>query len=405
MKILYISVLSSERLIDDIYQRSKQNPGFAVQKFSRLLVKGLLDNHAEVMALSNPPSLAYNQRYWVSLGSEEESGICYKYIPYINLPFLKHCCLFLYSFCYVLAWGLIDRKNKAIVCDVLAISICMGAWLASKINRVISVGVVTDIYGLMVGNGKLSFLSRMAAFLNEWYVTSFSKYILLTEQMNSLVNPKGHPYMVMEALCDSSLADQPFDPVEKVHPRTVIYAGGIHEKYGLKMLAEGFIKADVTDAKLVYFGSGGYVDEYKRLCELHSNLEYRGVATNEVVVAEELKATLLVNPRFTTEAFTKYSFPSKNMEYMASGTPLLTTKLPGMPQEYYPHVFLFEEETVEGYAEVLRTILTYTEDELMVKGLDARDFVLKTKNNIEQGKRVLAFISSDYPSDRNLKTI
>ena len=55
-------------------------------------------------------------------------------------------------------------------------------------------------------------------------------------------------------------------------------------------------------------------------------------------VAEELKATLLVNPRPTTEEFTIYSFPSKNMEYMASGTPLLTTKLPGMPEEYHQYV-------------------------------------------------------------------
>ena len=34
---------------------------------------------------------------------------------------------------------------------------------------------------------------------------------------------------------------------------------------------------------------------------------------NDRVVEEQLRATLLVNPRPTTEAFTKYSFPSKNM--------------------------------------------------------------------------------------------
>ena len=34
---------------------------------------------------------------------------------------------------------------------------------------------------------------------------------------------------------------------------------------------------------------------------------------NDRVVEEQLRATLLVNPRPTAEAFTKYSFPSKNM--------------------------------------------------------------------------------------------
>ena len=59
-------------------------------------------------------------------------------------------------------------------------------------------------------------------------------------------------------------------------------------------------------------------------------------------------ATLLINPRFSNEEYTKYSFPSKNMEYMASGTPILTTKLPGMPKEYYEYIYLFEEESIEG---------------------------------------------------------
>ena len=34
---------------------------------------------------------------------------------------------------------------------------------------------------------------------------------------------------------------------------------------------------------------------------------------NDRVVEEQLRATLLVNPRPTAAAFTKYSFPSKNM--------------------------------------------------------------------------------------------
>lgn len=268
----------------------------------------------------------------------------------------------------------------------------MGALLASKINGVQSIAVVTDIYGMMVGGNKTSFISRLAAKLNSRYVSQFDKYVLLTEQMNDVVNPKGKPHIVMEALCDSSLLQETHGHIPKSHPRIVIYAGGIYEKYGLKMLAEGFIMANVPDAKLVYYGEGSYVEEYRALCEKHQNLEYRGVAPNEEILYEEQKATLLVNPRFTTEEFTKYSFPSKNMEYMASGTPLLTTKLPGMPKEYYPYVFLFEEETVDGYADAISNALTHSENELFELGLSAKEFVLMNKNNVEQGKRICDLI-------------
>ena len=45
MNIIYISSLSSNKLINNIYEKTGQNPGFAVQKFSRLLVSGLIQNN------------------------------------------------------------------------------------------------------------------------------------------------------------------------------------------------------------------------------------------------------------------------------------------------------------------------------------------------------------------------
>lgn len=388
MKLLYISALSSSRLINDIYKSNGKNPGFAVQKFSRLLVKGLIANGSEVVALSNPPVPVVDKRM-VSYGDETEDGVQYKYIPFLNISVLKHLCLFLYAFVYVLIWGFKRRREKAIVCDVLSVSVCLGALLASKINRVRSAGVVTDIYGLMVGNAKGSLITRLAVYLNKCYVSSFDRYILLTSYMNERVNPKGKPHIVMEALCDLSIAEQDVQNGEKASPRTVLYAGGIYERYGLKMLAEAFMEANVPDARLVYYGSGPYVEEYKKLCDAYPNFEYRGVALNEEIVEEEMKATLLVNPRPTTEEFTIYSFPSKNMEYMASGTPLLTTKLPGMPEDYYPHVYLFEEESVQGYADALRKVLSQPANMLYAKGMQAKKFVLQNKNYVAQAQRVL----------------
>ena len=33
---------------------------------------------------------------------------------------------------------------------------------------------------------------------------------------------------------------------------------------------------------------------------------------------------------------------------MACGTPLLTTKLPGIPDEYYEYCYTLDDETVDG---------------------------------------------------------
>ena len=117
---------------------------------------------------------------------------------------------------------------------------------------------------------------------------------------------------------------------------------------------------------------------------------------NEHVVKEQLKATLLVNPRPSMEEFTKYSFPSKNMEYMASGTPVLTTPLQGMPQEYNDYVYLFEDETVEGMSKTLARILIQDKRELYDKGISAKKFVMKEKNNVVQAGKIKELITKNY---------
>ena len=148
-----------------------------------------------------------------------------------------------------------------------------------------------------------------------------------------------------------------------------------------------------NDVELHIYGSGSYVEELKIALTADSRIKYWGVRPNDEILKAEYEATLLVNPRFSTEEFTKYSFPSKNMEYMVSGTPILTTKLPGMPKEYYPYVFLFEEESTIGYANSLRHVLSYSYDKLNEIGRSAQKYVIENKNIIIQGKRILELMS------------
>lgn len=388
MNILYISALSSERLVNDIHKKTGHNPGFAVQKFSRLIVKGLLSNGHEAKALTNPPIMRdYSSKLFEFQGTELENGIMYKYAPIINLPFLKQLCSFLYIFFYVLLWGIGNRKEKALLCDVLNISGSTAALWASKLNGIKSVGVVTDIPGRGAGKseGIVKRMGSVGAIFQRRMIISFDYYVLLTEQMNRLVNPHNRSYIVMEALCDSSIAKTESESIEKDSPRTMLYAGGLHVQYGLKMLVDAFIQSGV-DGKLVVYGDGPYAEDLRGISA--DKIEYRGVVPNEEVVEAEHRASILVNPRFTTESFSAYSFPSKNMEYMASGTPLLTTKLPGMPEEYHEYVYLFAEETVEAYVETIRQVFAKSDDELQQMGARAKKFVLDNKNNVVQAKRI-----------------
>ena len=208
--------------------------------------------------------------------------------------------------------------------------------------------------------------------------------------MFARLNPTGKPYVIIEGICDENIEHEKFD-----HNNHSIYAGYLDEKYGIKALIEAFILANVDGQELHIYGAGPYAEEAKRIANESDSIVYHGSVLNEIVVAEEKKARLLINPRPSNEEFTKYSFPSKNMEYMSSGTPVLTTKLLGMTKDYYEYVYCFKDETVEGMSETLKTILEKDDEQLLEKGKEAQHFVMMQKNNLIQARKILALVKNN----------
>lgn len=388
MKILYFSSLMSSRVLDYLYTSSKVKPLYSIQKFHKLIVEGFVENNNEVNVLSAVPvsNENHSRKLWF-LRKEKSGAVGFSYIPFLNFKIIRQICVFIYSFIYTIGWGLKHRTEKKIVCDVLNVSGCLGCLLASKFLRVKIASIVTDMPGLMVGTKNNSFIHRAITYVNKSFLGTFDYYIFLTDQMNAVINIKKRPYIVMEGLVDINMKQ-----VEKTclynSSRNIIYAGGLYEQYGVKMLLDAFMSISMEDICLSIYGKGPMEKDLPLYEKKDERIHFFGVVPNEVVVEEELKATLLVNPRPTNEDFTKYSFPSKNMEYMVSGTPLLTTNLPGMPKEYHKYVYLFEEETVCGYREKLIEVLSLSNQELLEKGRSAKNFVLNNKNNIVQAKRI-----------------
>lgn len=384
IRIIYASSAMGEKTFSDIFINSKNIPGQQAQKFNRLLIKGLKLNGADVIGLSTPPVTTSNlDKKFIVLGKKIEDEILFSYVPVINIPILKNILNIAGSFFKTLKYR---KKNKTIiVCDVLNVSVSLGAVFAGILVGCPIVGIVTDIPELMV----TGYLSRQVKLIYK-IIDKCSHYVFLTEPMNARLNPTGKPYVIIEGICNENTESENLD-----HNNHSIYAGYLDEKYGIKALIEAFILANVDGQELHIYGAGPYAEEVKRIANERNSIVYHGSVLNEIVVAEEKKARLLINPRPSNEEFTKYSFPSKNMEYMASGTPVLTTKLLGMTKDYYEYVYCFEDETVEGMSETLKTILEKDDEQLLEKGKEAQHFVMMQKNNLIQARKILALVNNN----------
>lgn len=405
MKILYVSSLCSDKYFKNIFENSRVKPQQQAQKFHSLLSKGLIELTDDLYVLSRPPIQRSKHKIeHLKTKGNLKSGSCsitYNHLKVLNIVVLKQFLLFCTSFFYALKWGLKNRKQeKAIFFDPLNLSISVAAMLVAKILNVKSVAIVTDIPDFMEEYTfkKKSFINRATSKcytgICNFLLHKYDYYILLTEQMNEVINFSKKPYIVMEGLVDSQMKNTMNLLDYKYNEKIVIYAGALYEKYGVKKLIDAFMKLKDSDVKLWLYGAGE-MEDYVKKCEKEDyRIKYFGVVPNELIVKEQLKATLLVNPRPSYEDFTKYSFPSKNMEYMVSGTPILTTRLQGMPSEYNKYVYLIEDETVSGVKSALETILGKNREELHEQGVKAKEFVISEKNNQVQASKIINFISA-----------
>lgn len=399
MKILYISSVCSPKVLEYIFNTAIIKPGQAIQKFHRLLIEGFSKNKeiCEIEVLSSLPISpnGHTRKIW-NIKTDIWHGVSFNYVFTLNIPIIKNLIVFILTFSKVLLWRFKNLKeDKIVISDILNISVFWSAFLACKItNQPIAV-IITDLPVHMVSDSRnLSFFKRVYLKLGSFIIKHVDYYIGLTDQMNVEVNPLGKPFLVMEGLVDEAILSLNHEVIPYKEKKIILYAGGIYEKYGVKKLLDAFLSLEGEDYELYIYGNGDLEEKMNEYTQLDNRVHYFGVVPNSVVVQELFNASLLVNPRPASEEFTKFSFPSKNMEYMVSGTPLLTTVLPGMPKEYHEYVYLLEDESLEGFRNTIQKILSKSSTELNAFGKKSQDFVLNNKSNVIQAKRIINFLNS-----------
>ncbi len=382
MHIIYAITTCSDRVYKQLFDHVKVKPAFQSQKYHRLLIEGLAAG-AQVDVVANPPvNRSVLSENIVRLSREVEGGATYRYIPAIRNPIVKAVAVGFGTFFQTL---FLIRKDSAVIVDGLNRVTALSGMLAARLRGKPCIGIVTDLPDMLSG-------SRFSKGLANFVIRHCTGYVLLTEAMNTYLNQKGKPYVILEGHADITMAGRIPAMEKKTIPRICFYAGGVSRQYGLGNLVDGFQKANLPNAQLHIYGPGDYVKELQQVAAEDDRIFYGGMLLNAQIVEKEQEATLLVNPRPTDEEYVKYSFPSKTMEYMASGTPVLTTVLPGMPKEYHSYVYLLEDETADGIAQKLQEILAEPDEALFQKGAEARRFVLEQKNNVIQAQKILEML-------------
>lgn len=215
------------------------------------------------------------------------------------------------------------------------------------------------------------------------------RFVLLTKQMADKLSIKV-PFAVVEGIasspntvCDESLASLYKDE------KFILYTGTLNPQFGIVTLLDSFSRIQDPKIKLIICGFGEAERQILERQKTDSRIVYLGKVDRKAVLPLQRCATVLVNPRQNNEEFTKYSFPSKNLEYLSSGVPVIAYKLDGIPEEYDDYLLYPEDDQVEALTELLQRVCRMTAQERRALGEKGRRFVLDEKNSAIQARKIL----------------
>lgn len=392
MRYIYIGTAASDEDIEEVFSKFTDDKIVYVQqkwdyRFCQALEEAS-DNNLICISYPAIPVIASSGNY--IFRKRRISNLRYGiYIPAINVPVLKQIA----SIFFVLRELLNIKENGEI--KIITHTLYLQSIVACRIFKWIhkDVTVVSMIPDLpqYTSNEKIS-SSPMLKLLYDIYIKISEKvkgcvdgYVCFSKhQMEKLDRSK--PFIVMEGFSDGSTHEE----MKRVLPKDkkiLFYAGNLKSNSGVWDFAKAFLKAELKDTEFWICGNG---EQREKIEKLNSEkIKVLGVLSREEVYYIEKNSYLLINPRPITEMFSRYAFPSKLIEYMSSGTPVLTSHLPCIPQEYDDYLYYLEDNNIDSMAEFLRKLQV---DNLL--GHKAKEFVVNEKNPIVQGLRVLDFINS-----------
>lgn len=235
-------------------------------------------------------------------------------------------------------------------------------------------------------------------YVNKWTEKIARKsdcFVLYTETMADYLKIKNKPHIIMEGVIDPEIIDTRIINFNNSHKKTITYTGSLNIKYGIIRLLDAVRLIEDSTIELHLLGQGDAEDIIYEYIGKDNRIKFLGMLSKEKTYIEQMNSTMLINPRNQNDGeFTKYSFPSKNIEYLLTGKPTILTKLPGMPEDYYPYFIDAKDGSPEALAEAINKVLEMSEEERIIFGKNARCFILDNKNCYLQSKRIYELIKS-----------
>lgn len=394
MKICFCSTFLEDQ--EYVINHSKIAPNISTHNFNLNILEGMKKNVGEDLTIFNTENVASYPRYkrikLKTLKSNKKLIGNYINIGKINLIGLKDITETIILYKKLKKWIKEQGKEDIYICaygrrlsHVIVINM-----LKKKYNHIKTCMILADLSGKAACKTTKSNLikDKIMDKLLEFQVNQskkFDSFILLTKEMAKYLGIENKVFEVIEGI-----APNEFSKNIRVSERKIIaYTGILSRQYGVDKLLSAFQSIKDKEYELWIFGDGELNEEIKKVSLKDSRVKFFGFIPSNHLKIKLLESRVLINPRQNTEEYTKYSFPSKTIEYLSLGKPLIGYELDGIPKEYRNYIFYVKDNSIESLKEKIIEVCEKNVNDLKEIGIRNIQFLEKNKTNVIQTKKII----------------
>ena len=403
--VLFLGRFFTKQILKDISYNSFGKAGLSNHNFEFSIINGLCkQDNVDLRCLSIPSVYSFphnNRQIFTKAESYEYKNTHIHSVGFCNLVIIKEIWSTLaltFKIIRLVSECVDDRVDIIINTPdnrLMKAADLVRHFTGKRITRTV---IIPDIPSMITEMDKQNPVKRyLLRYLNRSAMNKVSDsdgLVLLTEDMMDFVD-KPVRHIVMEGIVDVETMDVDTDD-QMPEKKVVLYTGTLRKIFGVMNLVKAFQSLENTDAELWICGSGDSENDINEAAKQDSRIKYFGMVDSQTALSMQRQATVLVNPRTSEGEYTKYSFPSKTMEYLLAGKCTIINRLPGIPEEYYDYVYTPDDESVESLAECISDVLSRDADILAARAKAGRDFVISQKNSIAQTKKIMDMINNEY---------
>ena len=364
----------------------------AANAFQRSLVAAL-HAEAETRTLLYSPTPSWPRGPLFRSGRKATlNGLPAKLLGFLNLAPLKALTMAPAIAIQALLWAWRSRRaERTIVVYNLSCPPALPALLAARLTGSRLIPFLCDV--LVPGETVPDTLSRRAQFaLERWTIRHVDGRVVVNPNTIHDFAPGAH-HLVVEAGIERAEAERLGGerPPRAAGPLRVLYAGGLDELHGIDLLLDALAQNPEWQVEATVLGRGPLADRVAKAAETDPRLTYRGLVDRERVLSLYRGSDVLLSLCKGSFRTLRYLYPSKVIECLASGTPLLTT-LPGNTQTAFGEVsWSLVEETPTGLYKALRAFESEPEPARLARAAQARRLILETRTWDAQVRRLMEY--------------